>query len=190
MAVNLYSKDSVDNLLSGKLSLSGGTMASNAALTFPHSITHSKLDLSGYAVGVLNSLDFSEKTVMQYDMIYATDGTNTTEIKPDGIHFTDGSTQVKAGVNIADAFSFSSVREVIYDGSSYWTINFAPLNSYVLSSINILVENLDGSVSEDVKGSATTTSNWTYDTTGGYFSSTDSLYLVVNGVKATLPINQ
>ena len=190
MAINLYSKDSVDNLLSGKLSLSGGTMNSNSSVSFPHSITHSKLDLSGFSVGVMNSLDYSQKTAMQFDTIYATDGTNTTEMKPDGIHFADGSTQTKAGVNIADAFSFSSVREVIYDGSSYWTINFAPLNSYVLSSINIFVENLDGSVSEDVKGSATTTGNWTFDTTSGYFSSTDSLYLVVNGIKATLPINQ
>ena len=139
MAVNLYSKDSVDSLLAGKLSNPVG----------PAGIT------------------FNDSTVQ--------------------------TTAATAGVNLGDVFSIANVTDVSFTGSypspGSWTINFRPVNNYLVGGVTMVVENGDGSISQDVKGSISTTSNWSYTTTYDTFPGDAYLYMVVNGVKATIPIN-
>jgi hypothetical protein len=113
-----------------------------------------------------------------------------------GITFNDGSVQTTAataGVNLGDVFSFANVTTVAFSGTypspGQWQIDFKPVNSYVANAVTIVVENADGSISQDAKGAVSTTSTWTYTTTFDTFPADAYLYLVVNGVKATLPIN-
>jgi len=113
-----------------------------------------------------------------------------------GITFSDSTVQTTAataGVNLGDVFSMSNVQEVTWSGSypspGSWTITFRPVNTYILNAMTLVVENGDGSISQDVKGAVSSTSAWTY-TTGYYTFPADTyLYMVANGVKATIPIN-
>ena len=113
-----------------------------------------------------------------------------------GITFSDSTVQTTAataGVNLGDVFSIGNVQQVTWSGTypspGSWQINFRPVNSYILNSMTLSVENADGTISQDVKGAVSSTSAWTYTTGYGTFSADDYLYIVANGIKATIPIN-
>lgn len=124
------------------------------------------------------------------------DGKLSNPVSSSGITFADSTVQTTAatgGINLGDVFSVANVQDVSWSGSypspGSWTITFRPVNTYIASAVSIYVENADGSISQDAKGSVSTSSNWTYTTTYDTFPADVYLYLVVNGVKATLPIN-
>ena len=113
-----------------------------------------------------------------------------------GITFSDSSVQTTAataGVNLGDVFSMSNVQDVTFAGSypspGSWTITFRPVNTYIAQAMTLVVENGDGSISQDVKGAVSSTSAWTYTTTFDTFPADTYLYIVANGIKATIPIN-
>jgi len=112
------------------------------------------------------------------------------------ITFSDSTVQTTAavaGVNLGDVFSISNVQSVTFSGTSpspcELTITFRPVNTYINQSMTLVVENADGSISQNVKGSVSSTSNWTYVTTYDTFPADQYIYMVANGVKATIPIN-
>ena len=113
-----------------------------------------------------------------------------------GITFSDSTVQTTAataGVNLGDVFSIGNVQEVTWSGSypspGAWTITFRPVNSYILNAMTLYVENGDGTISQDVKSAVSSTSAWTYTTGYDTFPGDAYLYIVANGIKATIPIN-
>jgi hypothetical protein len=178
------------------LPLAGGTMDANALVGYSNTYVGSSAEVSGYAVAVWNTSDTAVRSVMQYDKVSVTDGYNTTDVKADGITFADSTVQTTAavaGVNLGDVFSMSNVQDVTFAGSypspGSWTITFRPVNSYIANGMTLVVENGDGSISQDVKGAVSTASTWTYTTTFDTFPADTYLYIVANGIKATIPIN-
>jgi hypothetical protein len=117
-------------------------------------------------------------------------------VSSSGITFSDSTVQTTAataGVNLGDVFSVSNVQEVVFTGSypspGSWTITFRPVNTYILNAMTLVVENGDGSISQDVKGAVSSTALWTYTTVFDTFPADAYLYIVANGIKATIPIN-
>ena len=196
MSINLYSKDSVDSLLSAKLSdapSDGSTygrkdgawevVSGGGGGFVPGS---GDLDLGGYSLTNGNvSCSAGYVTAMYVNL--SSGGALTF---PDS---TVQTTAATAGVNLGDAFSLANVMTVAFSGSypspGQWQIDFRPVNSYIAAAVSIYVENADGSISQDVKGSVSTSSNWSYTTTYDTFPADTYLYLKVNGIKATMPIN-
>lgn len=237
MAINLYSKDSVDNLLSAKLSISslsnaatstlnatapttgqaltfdgtdlvwatvggggsylplaGGAMDSTALVTYSDATYDS--EIGGWGFGVELTSDTTQNASIQYNAVSVQNGSGTMTMGPTGLTFPDSTTQTTAataGVNLGDVFSFANVMTVAFTGSypspGQWQIDFRPVNSYIAAAVSIYVENADGSISQDVKGSVSTSSNWSYTTTYDTFPADTYMYLKVNGIKATMPIN-
>jgi len=112
------------------------------------------------------------------------------------ITFGDSTTQTTAavaGVNLGDVFSISNVQDVTFSGAypspGTWTITFRPVNTYIAQNMTLVVENGDGTISQDVKGAVSSTAAWTYTTGFDTFPADIYLYMVANGVKATIPIN-
>jgi hypothetical protein len=222
MSINLYSKDSVDSLLSAKLSdapsdgstygrkdgawevVSGGgggavwgsitgTLGDQTDLSYELSLkaTLASPYFTGgiTADGGVTIPGPSGSSTFTYSGLILAAGSA-------GITFPDSTTQTTAataGINLGDAFSVANVMTVAFSGSypspGQWQIDFRPVNNYIANAVSIYVENADGSISQDVKGSVSTSSNWSYTTGYDTFPADTYLYLKVNGIKATMPIN-
>jgi len=234
MAINLYSKDSVDTLLAAKLSdapsdgstygrkdgawevisesgLTISTLSNGAASTLNASVPSAEqvlvfdgTDLAWHYQTVLwGSIGgtLSSQTDLQTELdlkanLSAPSFTSGISVDGTGITFSDSTIQTTAaiaGVNLGDVFSVANVKSVAFTGTypspGQWQIDFKAINQYFAASVPIYVENADGSISQDVKGSASTSSDWSYTTTTDTFPGDAYLYLVVNGVKSTMPIN-
>jgi hypothetical protein len=222
MAVNLYSKDSVDTLLAAKLSdapidgstygrkdgawevvsggggsylpLAGGAMNSAALVTLSDLAYDS--EIGGWGFGVELTANTSQQAYIAYNEVRVQNGSGSMSLTPGSIVFPDASVQTTAataGVNLGDVFSISNVQEVTWAGSypspGSWTITFRPVNTYIANGMTLYVENGDGTISQDVKGAVSTTSAWTYTTSYDTFPGDAYLYIVANGIKATIPIN-
>jgi hypothetical protein len=106
-----------------------------------------------------------------------------------GIQFPDATTQTTAavsGANFGDAFTVGKVQDVSPSGG-YWVITFAPVNAAV-TEVGIGVSLSDGTSYDDVTGSYSTTSTWTYTTTT--LEDTEYIYLTVNSQRSSIPISQ
>jgi hypothetical protein len=217
MAINLYSKDSTDTLLAAKLSdapidgstygrkdgawevVSGGGGVAWGAITGTLSTQtdlqtelDNKASLSSPAFSGTTTFIGSGGTVslneQALDMSASTAGGHII-VGTSGITFSDSTTQTTAavaGANYGDAFTLGKVQDVSPVGG-YWLITFAPINAAVIET-GISVSLSDGSLAEDVTGSGSTTSVWTYLTTG--LTSSDYIYITVNGQRSTITISQ
>ena len=194
MPLTLYSAASTDALLATKLSdapsdgstygrkdgawevVSGGGWTPGSG----------DLDLGGYSL-INGNISITSGYVSTLNLNLASSGSIT---------FGDSTVQTTAataGVNLGDAFSIGNVQEVTWSGSypspGSWTITFRPVNTYIAQGMTLYVENGDGTISQDVKGAVSSTSAWTYTTGYDTFPGDAYLYIVANGIKATIPIN-
>ena len=173
---------------------SGGAMDSTALVTYSDATYDS--EIGGWGFGVELTSDTTQNASIQYNAVSVQNGIGTMTVGPTGLTFPDSTTQTTAataGVNLGDAFSVANVMTVAFSGSypypGQWQIDFRPVNSYIAAAVSIYVENADGSISQDAKGSVSTSSNWSYTTGYDTFPADTYLYLKVNGIKATMPIN-
>ena len=176
------------------LPLAGGAMDSTALVTYSDATYDS--EIGGWGFGVQLTSDTTQNASIQYNAVSVQNGSGTMTVGPTGLTFPDSTTQTTAataGVNLGDAFSVANVMTVAFSGSypypGQWQIDFRPVNNYIAAAVSIYVENADGSISQDAKGSVSTSSNWSYTTTYDTFPADTYLYLKVNGIKATMPIN-
>ena len=247
MPINLYSKDSVDDLLDAKLSdapIDDSVYGrSNGAWVFVPGPGLSINTLSNWATSTLNAGVPTAGQALTYDGTdlkwatvtgdylplvggtvtgpvivdeSATSGFTTTlsgaQLSFDGtgcyisgeetttwglsvsncpaITFSDSTTQTTAavaGANFGDAFTLGKVQDVS-PLSGYWVITFAPVNAAVTNA-GIFVSLSDGTSAEDVTGGGYSTSDtWSFTTTT--LTSSDYIYITVNGQRSTIPISQ
>jgi hypothetical protein len=195
MPLTLYSAASVDALLGNKLSdapSDGSTygrkdgtweVVSGGGGWTPGS---GDLDLGGYSL-INGNISITSGYVSTLNLNLASSGSIT---------FGDSTVQTTAatsGVNLGDVFSIGNVQDVTFAGSypapGAWTITFRPVNTYIANGMTLVVENGDGTISQDVKGAVSTVSPWTYTTTWDTFPADQYLFIVANGIKSTIPIN-
>lgn len=116
-------------------------------------------------------------------------GSQTTTYAASGITFPDSTVQTTAataGANLGDVVAISIVKDVTWTGSA-WQLTFEPINQGLGNYASITVANSDSSVTEAASGSWSSSSTWTYTTSG--FGSTDAIYIIAYGQKSVNIVN-
>jgi hypothetical protein len=153
-------------------------------------------EVGGWGFGVELTADNTQAASVEYNQVRVQNSSGGTNITPTGITFPDSSVQTtaaSAGLNQADVFAIAIVTDVSFSGSypapGTWTFTFRPVNSYIYNNDTVYVENGDGSISQNAKGAASTSAPWSYVGTYDTFPGDQYIYMKINGIKGTLPIN-